>query len=155
MALKWPWSKQPAKQLLKAQFWACVFLTHDDFEAFIEEDDDFYSIENEEAENPIPLSRFAGSQGETSYDHDFMEVGQVGSSDDPKIAISASYSEFWAEEFMRRARDAGIEPTHFIMVGIDRPPNAREYRQFGNPVSVEGEGYSLIYLGEIEHEDYP
>lgn len=147
-------SAQTAKTWL-SQFWAGHFASDAAFEAFVKENHEaYYSDANDEGDGPLPLSRFAGSQGERRYDHDVMEVGRVGTSAIPTKAIVASYSETWAEEFVRRAVAAAISPTHFIMVGVDRPVGGLEHWQFPNPASVTGPDFALIYLGEIEYEDY-
>ena len=138
-----------------SQFWAGHFASDAAFEAFVKEDyEAYYSDANDEGDGPLPLSQFAGSQGERRYDHDFMEAGKVGTSAVPTEAICASYSESWAEEFVRRAAAAEIAPTHFIMVSIDRPSAGPEHRQFPHAASATGPDFTLIYLGEIEYEDY-
>ncbi len=138
-----------------SQFWAGHFASDAAFEAFVKENHEaYYSDANDEGDGPLPLSQFAGSQGQRWYDHDFMEVGKVGTSAVPTKAICASYSEQWAEEFVRRAAAAAITPTHFIMVGVDCPTGGPKYRQFSQPASFTGPDFALIYLGEIEYEDY-
>jgi hypothetical protein len=144
-------SAQTRKTLL-SQFWAGHFPSDAAFEAFVREDDAYEYDRNHEDDGRVPLSQFAGSQGQHWYDHDFMEVGKVGTSAVPTEAICASFSESWAGEFVRRAAAAAITPTHLIMVGIDRPAGGPEYRQFPNPGSVTSSDYTLIYLGEIEFE---
>lgn len=119
-----------------------------------EDHETFYSDANDEGDGPLPLSQFAGSQGERRYDHDFMEVGKVDTSTVPTEAICASYSEQWAEEFVRRATAAAMIPTHFIMVVVDRPADGQERRQFPHPTSFSGPDFALIYLGEIEYKDH-
>lgn len=146
-------SAQTSKTWL-SQFWAGHFPSDAAFEDFVKEDHEaYYSEANDEGDGPLPLSQFAGSQSERRYDHDFMEVGRVGTSNVPSNAICASYSVAWAEEFLRRAAAAPINPTHFIMVGVERPDGGSEKRQFPNPASVTTPEFTLIYLGEIEYED--
>lgn len=138
-----------------SQFWAGRFASDAAFEAFVKENHEaYYSDANDEGDGPLPLSQFAGSQGERRFDHDFMEVGKVGKSAVPTEAICASYSELWAEEFLRRASAVPIIPTHFIMVMVQRLIGGAEHRQFPNPASVTSPDFALIYLGEIEYEDY-
>jgi hypothetical protein len=146
-------SAQTRKTLL-GQFWAGHFPSDAAFEAFVEEDEAYYSEANDEGDGPLPLSQFAGSQGAHWYDHDFMEVGKVATDTVPTKAIVASYSEFWAEEFVRRAAAAAITPTHLIMVLVHNRAEGREFWDFPQPASFTGPDFTLIYLGEIEFEDY-
>ncbi len=135
-----------------AQFWAGAFTDKAAFFAFVGEDPAHYAEENEDGD--LPLSPFSGSQGERRYDHDFMEVGFCAAPHGDIAGMLAGHSdiEHWAEEFAQRLQDAGIEHCNaFIMVAIDLQRDGTLYRQIDEPRPVEGDGFRLVYLGEISY----
>jgi hypothetical protein len=90
------------------------------------------------------LSQFARDQGEKWYDHDFMEHGykkNVKSVED--LVNGYSYFEQWSAELARRAAEAGLTNAN-MLVFISKD-------QIDKPQSVEGDGYSLRYLGTIKY----
>jgi hypothetical protein len=107
------------------------------FGKFLKED---YSQEDDDA----PLSLFYGSQGETFCDHDFLEHGFR----DKKMTLEKflaqfSYAEHWAEELARRAAEAGLDDAN-ALIFISKA-------EIKKPQSVNGDGFTLTYLGEIQY----
>lgn len=102
-----------------------------------------WDAEDEDREH-TPLSAFARDQGETWYDHDFMEHGYSETEVSlPELVEGHSYSEQWAEELIRRAGAAGLEGVN-TLVFISQ----EEIRE---PRSVQGDGYWLHYLGTLQY----
>lgn len=133
-----------------AQFWAGVFADEAAFSAFIREDPAYYAEDNEDGD--LPLSAFARSQGARWYDHDFMEAGfsAEASSDIAGMFKGHSYVADWAGEFGRRLSAAGLTACNaFVLVGIDAQRDGSLHRQIDAPCSTEGDGFRLVYLGEI------
>jgi hypothetical protein len=60
-----------------------------------------------------------------------------------ELVVGYSYYEQWAAELARRAADAGISRSN-TLVFIDK-------EQIDRPRSVEGDGYSLHYMGTIRY----
>ena len=89
-----------------------------------------------------PISPFAESQGETFYDHDFLEVQfneKFGSVDDALTGMS--YSGSFAD-----AVRAKVESFDFNL------SVASFSEDFSNPVSVHTENLSLTYIGRFEYD---
>lgn len=102
-----------------------------------------YGEEDAEGEE-TPLSQFARDQGETWYDHDFLEHGfGEGCETVEDLARGYSYREQWTAELARRAKEAGLTGLNTIVfVSQDQITEAR---------SAQGEGYRLWYLGLIRY----
>ena len=103
---------------------------------------DFFK-ERYDREDDEPLSPFAESQGETWYDHDFMEISYLL---DPlpisRLVAGHSYAEQYLEAVLSKASSIGLEGANvFIMASK---------RLFKSARSVEGVGFRLWYLGEYE-----
>jgi len=90
-----------------------------------------------------PLSPFARDQGETWYDHDFLEYGWSLAPTIAELVAGYSYSEQWAAELSRRAEAAGLRGINFF-VFIDEA-------QIAAPRSVETRDGTLHYMGTIEY----
>jgi hypothetical protein len=104
---------------------------------------EFWDKDEEDREH-TPLSAFARDQGEKWYDHDFLEYGfNASAASVEELVAGYSYHEQWTAELARRAAAAGVTGSNLI-VFIDR-------EQIDRPRSVEGDGYSLHYLGTIRY----
>jgi len=144
------WKKKNKK--ITSQFWAGKFADEDMFNGFVVEDPDHYAEENEDKDYPI--SKFAASQGEWFYDHDFMEVTFSEEKTRTGEKFNISWIDKWADEFDQRIKKHGVSDVNsIVMMVVDNPPNGKPHRQISNPVSVSGEGFELVYLGEIEYDD--
>ncbi len=94
------------------------------------------------ADDDGPISPFAASQGETFYDHDFLEVQfneKFESVDDALKGMS--YSGSFADEVR-----AKVESFNFNL------SVASFSEDFSNPVSVQAENLSLTYIGRLEYD---
>lgn len=141
------------KKTITTQFWVGKFATEALFYEFVGEDPAHYAEENEDKD--YPLSKFSASQGEWFYDHDFMEVAFSAEAIQTSEQFMASWVDKWADELDRRIKKHGIANANtLVMMVVDKSPNRDPYRQITNPVSVSDEGFELVYLGEIEHDDY-
>jgi hypothetical protein len=109
-------------------------------------DDYFAEVwdEADEDRNHTPLSAFARDQGEMWYDHDFLEVGfKTGAGSIEELVAGSSYHEQWSAELARRAAAARVIGSN-MFVFIDQD-------QIDRPRSVEGDGFSLHYIGSISY----
>lgn len=102
-----------------------------------------YDEEDEDREH-TPLSQFACDQGETWYDHDFLEHGfQENAPSVEDLVDGYSYSEQWSAELARRAAEGGLTQVNtLVFISED---------QIQKPRSAEGDGYRLHYLGTITY----
>lgn len=104
----------------------------------------YFAETYDEDGDDTPVSPFARDQGETWYDHDFLEYGFSKSANSiEKLVSGYSYSEQWAAEVARRVADAGLTGVN-MFVFIDKGEVAK-------PRSVKGDGYWLHYLGTIRY----
>lgn len=96
---------------------------------------EIYSEENDD----IPINKFAEDQGESFYDHDWLEYSYKDS-DNLKILIEGhSYYEDYIDKIIMAARKLGISSANvFIMI---------DNKEITDPKSIEGDGYKLWYLG--------
>jgi hypothetical protein len=121
-----------------AHFWVGRFLNGKQVADY------FAEVWNEEDEDReyTPLSAFARDQGKKWYDHDFLEYGFSDVVKPIKeLAVGHSYSDQWAAELDRRTLATGMgECNMFVFIEEDQIPEPR---------SVEGDDYSLHYLGTI------
>lgn len=63
-----------------------------------------------------------------------------------------SWSPFWAEEALTRAKAAGYNaPNAFFMSGVDEPQGRKPEIQVRAPRDLEASGVSMAYIGEIVH----
>jgi hypothetical protein len=102
-----------------------------------------YDDEDEDYER-TPLSQFARDQHQKWYDHDFMEHGfKKAAKSVQDLVTGYSYFEQWSDELARRAVEAGLTKVNtLVFISKDQIDKAR---------SVEGDGYSLHYLGTIKY----
>lgn len=127
-----------------SHFWAGYFQQEADFFDFFEEDEN--GFDEDLPFNEQYISKFARSQNENWYDHDFFECGfeaDQSLSTEEKLS-DYSYSEQWLPEILDRISRLGItEINAFALISKE---------EIKNPVSLEHPGIQLIYLGEIEYE---
>ena len=94
-------------------------------------------------EDDEPFSQFAASQGETSYDHDFVEISYLEEMESVRTLVDGhSYSESYLDAVLSKAASLGIAAAN-VFVFADK-------EQFTAPRSASGPGYQLWYLGEFE-----
>lgn len=87
----------------------------------------------------IPLNRFAGDQGETFYDHDWVEYSFNDSGDLRRLIQDHSYSPDYLDQVIALAQARGLTGVNtFIMA---------DQAEFTQPKSIKAEGYQLWYLG--------
>ena len=121
-------------------FWLGYFPDEDTAYEYFEEVYD----ENDEDREYTPLSKFAASQGETWYDHDFIECGyndkarSIG-----ELVEGHSYSDQYAKELEEKSKLLGLSNINFIIFITDR--------EIQNPVSVKNGSFSLNYVGKITY----
>lgn len=123
--------------------WIGNFRNEEEFEEFIEEDENYYI---EEEDDNVYLSKFAASQDTQWIDYDFLEAGFEGGN----ISLYEKFSDYsfadqWLPEAQRKISelDLNIEINALVFVGK---------KAVQTPVSVEDDLFSLIYLGEFEYE---
>lgn len=122
-----------------AQIWIGIFEDNAPEDYFVE----MYSDDDD-----APLNQFAKEQGETFYDHDWLEVSNVDMSEstDVRSFVSGhSYSDQYVDEVCERARSKGIDSINVFVMCVEED-------EFSNPRSATGDGYRLEYLGEFDYE---
>ncbi|MFW2383273.1 MAG: immunity 22 family protein, partial [Acidimicrobiales bacterium] len=95
-----------------------------------------------------PLSEFAQDQGETWYDHDWIEVcfGDSGPVGPAALIRRLSFSDRYASSAIAEAERQRIGPVNGAIT-----INASAIT---NPTSVSGVGYDLHFLGSFDPNDY-
>jgi len=145
--------KKKNKGAILTQFWVGKFTTEALFHDFVDEDPAHYAEVNED--QGYPISKFAASQGESYYDHDFMEVAFSPETIHTSKQFMASWSDQWADELDRRIKNCAIPDVNaLIMMIVDTPSNHAPYYQVTNPLSFSGKGFDLFYMGEIEYDTH-
>ncbi|KNB61134.1 immunity 22 family protein [Chryseobacterium sp. Hurlbut01] len=120
-------------------FWVGNFRTAEDFEMFVEEDENYYI---EEESDDTYISKFAESQDTVWFDQDLMEYGFEQSI---QHFSEYSFAEQWLPVLYNRVNEMNITFEINSLVFISQG-------QIPKPVSVETDDFSLIYLGGIEFE---
>ena len=120
-------------------FWVGNFRTAEDFENFVEEDENYYI---EEESDDTYISKFAESQDTVWFDQDLMEYGFEQSI---QHFSEYSFAEQWLPVLYNRVNEMNLkfEINSLVFVSQGQVPK---------PVSVETDDFSLIYLGGIEFE---
>jgi uncharacterized RDD family membrane protein YckC len=104
--------------------------------------EDFFE-ERYDREDDEPLSQFAASQGETWYDHDFVEISYLDEMGSVRSLVEGhSYCESYLDSIVAKAATLGIDRVN-VFVFADK-------EQCSSPRSARGPGYQLWYLGEFE-----
>lgn len=123
-------------------FWVGNFNTEDDFYEFVEEDENFYT---EEESDDTYISKFAESQNTVWLDHDFIEYGFEGGNRTIYEKFSEySFAEEWLPVVVNRINDLNLKFDINAIIFINNG-------QIAQPVSVEKEDFSLVYLGSIPY----
>lgn len=125
------------KQIL--DFWVGNFKTEEDFEQFVEEDENYY-IEEESDDSYI--SKFAESQETVWFDQDLMEYGFEESI---QHFSEYSFAEQWLPILYNRINDMNLKFEINSLVFVSQG-------QIPKPTSVESDDFSLVYLGGVEFE---
>ncbi|MFN8454598.1 MAG: immunity 22 family protein [Anaerolineae bacterium] len=116
-----------------SHLWLGFFATEAALETYFEEK---YP---DDRDDNTPLNRFAQDQGETFYDHDWVEYSFDSSGDLRKLIQGHSYSQDYLNQVIALAQARGLTGANtFIMA---------DQAEFTQPKSIEGEGYRLWYLG--------
>jgi hypothetical protein len=89
-----------------------------------------------------PLSQFAGEQGETWYDHDWVEISCLYELQSVRSLVDGhSYSASYLDLVLAKAAELGITEVNVFILA--------DKGEFSRPRSVSGTGYRLWYLGEF------
>lgn len=120
-------------------FWVGNFRTAEDFENFVEEDENYYI---EEESDDTYISKFAESQDTVWFDQDLMEYGFEQSI---QHFSEYSFAEQWLPVLYNRVNEMNLKFEINSLVFVSQG-------QIPKPVSVETDDFSLIYLGGIEFE---
>lgn len=120
-------------------FWVGNFRTAEDFENFVEEDENYYI---EEESDDTYISKFAESQDTVWFDQDLMEYGFEQSI---QHFSEYSFAEQWLPVLYNRVNEMNLTFEINSLVFVSQG-------QISKPVSVETDDFSLIYLGGIEFE---
>lgn len=120
-------------------FWVGNFRTAEDFENFVEEDENYYI---EEESDDTYISKFAESQDTVWFDQDLMEYGFEQSI---QHFSEYSFAEQWLPVLYNRVNEMNLtfEINSLVFVSQGQVPK---------PKSVENDHFSLVYLGGIEFE---
>ena len=130
-----------ATDIETSHFWLGSFPDKDNAYDYFEEVYD----ENDEDRDYTPLSKFAGSQNEKWYDHDFMELGFKGEAASvTELVAGHSYCEQYAEELENRCKSYGLKNINFFIYITEG--------EIKNPVSVLESSFSLNYVGKITYK---
>lgn len=120
-------------------FWVGNFNSEEDFENFVEEDENYYI---EEESDDTYISKFAESQDTVWFDQDLMEYGFEQSI---QHFSEYSFAEQWLPVLYNRVNEMNLtfEINSLVFVSQGQIPK---------PKSVENDDFSLVYLGGIEFE---
>ncbi|SEM48199.1 Immunity protein 22 [Chryseobacterium taichungense] len=122
-------------------FWVGNFNSEEDFYDFVEEDENYYLLEESD---DIHISKFAESQDTVWLDHDFVEYGFEGGSRTiyEKFA-EYSFAEQWLPILVNRLNEINLKFEVNAIIFLNKG-------QVPKPVSVENDFFSLTYVGGIE-----
>ncbi|MBW8524055.1 immunity 22 family protein [Chryseobacterium chendengshani] len=124
-------------------FWVGNFNSEEEFDQFIEEDENYY-LNEEDDDNYI--SKFAESQDTVWFDNDLAEYGFENLSKNIYENFSEySFADQWLPELVNKINELELkfEINSLLFVSQGQIPK---------PVSVEAEEFSLVYLGGIQIE---
>ena len=125
-----------------SHFWLGYFKNEDEFNDFAEEDERYYT---EEENEDLYVSKFAESQHIQWFDYDFMEYGF----EDENLGIYEKFTDYsYADQWLP------IVEQKINQLGLETPVNAIIFANkhvIPNPVSVNDEEFALYYIGEIEY----
>ncbi|RMZ58860.1 hypothetical protein D1632_14905 [Chryseobacterium nematophagum] len=123
-------------------FWIGNFNTEEEFYEFVEEDEGFYM---EEESDEKYISKFAESQNTIWLDYELVEYGFEGGNRTIYEKFSEySFAEQWLPILINRINELNVNFDINSLILLNRG-------QIPNPVSVEDEEFSLVYIGGIEY----
>ena len=136
------------KHRVRSQFWVGRFRTDEAFR-------DFFAEREDDPLAELPISEFAGSQGEQWLDHDFIETGFEDSERTLEEKFEASsWATFWIPFVAGEVEKRDLGPINaFAMVNCDNGRDGAFRARVSNPSDVHVERAELFYLGEFEHSD--
>lgn len=125
-----------------SHFWLGYFKNEEDFNDFAEEDERYYT---EEENEDLYISKFAESQNIQWFDYDFMEYGF----EDENLGIYEKFADYsYADQWLP------VIEEKINQLNLETPVNAIIFANrhaIPKPVSVNDEEYALYYIGEIEY----
>ncbi|CAA7387987.1 immunity 22 family protein [Chryseobacterium fistulae] len=123
-------------------FWIGNFNTEEEFYEFVEEDEGFYM---EEESDEKYISKFAESQNTIWLDYELVEYGFEGGNRTIYEKFSEySFAEQWLPILINRINELNVNFDINSLILLNRG-------QIPNPVSVEDDLFSLVYIGGIEY----
>ncbi len=122
-------------------FWVGNFQNEEDFYDFVEEDENYYLLEESD---DIHISKFAESQDTVWLDHDFVEYGfEDGNRTIYEKFADYSFAEQWLPILVNRLNEINLKFEINAIIFLNKG-------QVPKPVSVENDFFSLTYVGGIE-----
>lgn len=122
-------------------FWVGNFNSEEDFYDFVEEDENYYLLEESD---DIHISEFAASQNVVWLDHDFVEYGyEDGNKTIYEKFAAYSFAEQWLPILVNRLNEINLKFEVNAIIFLNKG-------QVPKPVSVENDFFSLTYVGGIE-----
>jgi outer membrane murein-binding lipoprotein Lpp len=102
----------------------------------------YFEEHYEEDNDDVPISEFAGDQGELWIDHDFMEFGFTTlPSSIAELVTGHSWSDEYVDELTKRVAKNGM--SRFNSFAFVTAGNVK------NPISVTKEGVELHFMGQF------
>lgn len=122
-------------------FWVGNFNSEEDFYDFVEEDENYYLLEESDDTH---ISKFAASQNVVWLDHDFVEYGfEDGNRTIYEKFAAYSFAEQWLPILVNRLNEINLKFEVNAIIFLNKG-------QVPKPVSVENDFFSLTYVGGIE-----
>lgn len=122
-------------------FWVGNFNSEEDFYDFVEEDENYYLLEESDDTH---ISKFAASQDVVWLDHDFVEYGfEDGNRTIYEKFAAYSFAEQWLPILVNRLNEINLKFEVNAIIFLNKG-------QVPKPVSVENDFFSLTYVGGIE-----
>lgn len=122
-------------------FWVGNFNSEEDFYDFVEEDENYYLLEESDDTH---ISKFAASQDVVWLDHDFVEYGfEDGNRTIYEKFAAYSFAEQWLPILVNRLNEINLKFEVNAIIFLNKG-------QVTKPLSVENDFFSLTYVGGIE-----
>lgn len=105
---------------------------------------DDYFVEQYSDDDDAPLNRFAAEQGETFYDHDWLEISYLDASEsiDVRSFVDGhSYSKDYLDAVVAKTAALGIDRINVFVLA--------DKNEFSDPKTITGDNYRLEYLGKF------
>lgn len=104
-----------------------------------------YFEEHYDGEDDTPVSTFARDQGETWYDHDFLEIGfSADAASIKELVAGYSYYDQYTEELAERAKQLPLTRINSFVFITES--------QISAPRTVETDDFQLYYVGKITYQ---